>query len=447
MKVLKFGGTSLGDSRKIKNVVELVSSNNNNCIVVCSAMGGVTDDLVEVSCIWRDGKIKPAIEKLQSIENKFEKLCHELFQTNSFALSITEHVNKYFSPFYDLLANSEALDNTSRLLAIGEQVTSYIVNSYFQQTGSKSTLLNAFDFMHLNEEFEPDPDDISQRLNKLEAFDSKGIFFTQGFICLDSEGQVSNLKRGGSDYTATLVGAAINAKVIEIWTDIDGLHNNDPRYVDNTLPIRNLSFAEAAELAYFGAKILHPSCVWPARIKNVPIHLRNTLIPEAHGTYIQGGLAPQGIKAIAAKDDITIIQITSEQMVNAYGFLKKIFEVFDYFKIPVDTVTTSEISVSITIENNMYNVSLINELEKLGKVSTETNQCIMCVVGDILQPGHVAYILQKVKSFKIKMISLGASSNNITLVLPANQKTEALKALHSIFSDCQTSNQNKCLQN
>lgn len=448
MKVLKFGGTSLGNSDRMKNVAGIVSSNK-DCIVVCSAMGGVTDSLIDITRLWADGKLQESCKKLKAIEERFYNLCSELFDDTTYAKEIAEVVKQHFDVYYEMLNNSTELENKNALLALGELVTSSIFNSYLQQTGLQSTFLNAFDFMRLNDEEEPVLHDINERLNKLDAYKGEGIFVTQGFICLDCNGQVTNLKRGGSDYTATLVGAAIDADSVEIWTDIDGLHNNDPRFVENTQPVGELSFAEAAELAYFGAKILHPSCVWPARIKKTPVFLKNTLNPDAPGTCIRSESSANCLKAVSAKDNIVIIRITSGRMVNAYGFLKKVFEVFDHHKIPVDTVTTSEVSVSMTIDNEIDISPLVKDLEKLGRVYVEKDQCIVCVVGDILQPGHVADIFHMVKLYDIKMISLGASSNNITLVLPKDQKINALKALQPIFSDCLTKNteNKKCIQN
>ncbi|MFN3555311.1 MAG: aspartate kinase [Bacteroidales bacterium] len=444
MRILKFGGTSLGDAARLRSVAEIVQQQQ-DCIVVCSAMAGVTNALVEVNTLWQHGQQHDASIRLQQIERNFEFHCRELYKNESTAVEAFSVIQVLHAPLYELLASAYSTDGAGRVLALGEQVSSYMLSRYLREAGSDVVLLNALDFMHLNAYDEPDVAHIRQRLLELDSFSNHGVYVTQGFICLDNLGQVSNLKRGGSDYSATLIGAAIQAQAIEIWTDIDGLHNNDPRFVSNTSPIRVLSFAEAAELAYFGAKILHPSCVWPARELNIPILLKNTLDPTARGTRIQSKLVSNGVKAIAAKDHITVLRITSGRMFNAYGFLRKLFEVFDDFRIPVDVVTTSEVSVSVTIEDVSRLDALVEELSNLGRVTIEKDQAIICVVGDVMH--NVAEILQRVKPFDVCMVSLGASSNNVTMVLPMQSKTAALQALHPLVNNVQTiERKNPCLQ-
>ncbi len=446
MKILKFGGTSLGNTQRIKTAAGIASSNG-NCIVVCSAMGKITDKLEDVAMAWKNNEIYTAINKLKYIENEFKYNCHELFKTDSLISNITTDIHSYFEQALNLFYNEKYTEKSKNfILSIGELVTSYIFKRYLSHTGTKATLISAFDLIRLNEDGEPVLQEISYCADNLTNFKNSGIFVTQGYICLDSQGDISNLNRGGSDYTATLLGAAFNAESVEIWTDIDGLHNNDPRHVHNTTPIRDLSFNEASELAYFGAKVLHPSCIWPAMEKNVPVYLKNTFNPRSSGTCINSSKDIKGIKAIAAKDQITIIRITSGRMMNAYGFLKKIFETFHSCKIPVDVVTTSEVSVSVTIEKDLQDKILINKLEKLGYIDIEYDQCIVCVVGDILKPGNVAEIINTVKHFDIRMISMGASSNNVTLVLPQNQKSKALKTLHTLFNNQKNLSQKSCLQ-
>jgi aspartate kinase len=427
MLVLKFGGTSLGNAERIKSVAKIVSAQNNS-VVVCSAMAGVTNALEQVNMRWEESIKTEAFAILDRVRNRFEVLCRELFSDQD---TITENclgVREMFSFIHQFVAEKFDEKLKGKILSLGELVTTWIFNNYLRYSGTESSFVNALDIIHLNDQDEPVPANIAQRIEETGSFSQPGIYITQGFICLDSHGRVSNLKRGGSDYTATLLGAALNASLIEIWTDIDGLHNNDPRYVEDAQPVRELSFAEAAELAYFGAKILHPSCVWPAREQNIPIQLKNTMNPDARGTRIQSRLVSDGIKAIAAKDNITVLRITSGRMFNAYGFLHKLFQVFDEFRIPVDVVTTSEVSVSVTIEETIALPGLVSRLQPLGRVSVETNRSIICVVGNIQE--YLADVMQAVKSFKTEMVSLGASSNNITLVVPQEQKIEALQALH-----------------
>ncbi len=436
MKILKFGGTSLGNSQRIKSVARIVRRNE-NCIVVCSAMAGVTNALEDTALAWKINNMELARTRLDIIKNGFEQTCYELFETHDKATTIIGSLQFHFDKANVALEQPYSEDKRMVLLTLGEIVTSEIFVAYLSYLEVYSRLVNILDVIRLNDQDEPVPDDILRRARMKGNIAEQGIYITQGFICRDHTGKIANLKRGGSDYTATLLGAALGAAIIEIWTDIDGLHNNDPRYVSNTFPVRELSFAEAAELAYFGAKILHPACVWPARRYNIPILLKNTINPEARGTIIQSGLHTGGIKAVAAKDNITIVRIISGRMFNAYGFLKKVFEVFETFKTPVDVVTTSEVSVSITIENSNDVVPLVKELEKLGRVNIQEQQCIICIVGDVLHQGYVAEIMQRTNKFDIQMISLGASSNNITLVMPQKQKAEALNALNTVFSNQQ----------
>ncbi|MBW6479779.1 MAG: aspartate kinase [Bacteroidales bacterium] len=443
MLVLKFGGTSLGSAERIKNVAEIVNAHD-NCVVVCSAMAGVTNALEQVNKLWEQDDHSGALDILGRIQYRFDVLCQELFYEQDIITANCREVKEMFAAVRELLQDPFSGYATGNVLSLGEWVTSRIINNYLCYTGKVSTYVNALELIRLNEQDEPDPFDLARRIKETGSFNEPGIYITQGYICMDSQGRVSNLKRGGSDYTATLLGAALHASLIEIWTDIDGLHNNDPRYVEDTMPIRELSFAEAAELAYFGAKILHPSCVWPAREQNIPIQLKNTMDPDARGTHIQSRQISGGIKAIAAKDNITVLRITSGRMFNAYGFLHKLFQVFDEFKIPVDVVTTSEVSVSVTIEDTTALAGLVLQLQSLGRVSVETNRSIVCVVGNIQE--HLAEVIQAVKPFSVDMVSLGASSNNITLVVPHGQKVEVLQALHNLVNNNNVNRQESWIQ-
>jgi aspartate kinase len=430
MKILKFGGTSLGSATRIKTVADIVRTNN-DCIVVCSAMSGMTNALLQVETLWESGNTTRAMEEFTAVRDLFDNHCLELFNN--------EEVLTKTAPIFDAavsLLNSPYVPSLkSHITALGEQLTSLIFQLYLNSLDTPAVLLDATTIVTLNDHGDPDISDIAFRIKENVDFTGEGVFVTQGFICRDHEGNIATLSRGGSDFTATLLGAAVNAELIEIWTDIDGMHNNDPRHVTTTKPIREISYTKAAELAYFGAKILHPSCVRPAREKNIPICIKNTFDSTAPGTTIQAETPSQGIRAIAAKDNISILRITSGRMFNAYGFLAKVFEVFNNHRTPVDVVTTSEVSVSVTIEDLSRITPLMEELSQYGQVHLESDRCIICVVGDVLQHGHTAEIFQLVKNFDIRMVSLGASSNNITFVLPMDQKTDALNALHAVFAN------------
>lgn len=430
IKVLKFGGTSLGNATRIRTAVGIVRGYS-GAVVVCSAMAGMTNALIEVSAAWKNGNPLLADLTLENISRNFFMHCEELFVNHWDTLRIQEEVNIYFLQAQQLLRHPHSPDAENALLAVGELSTSFIFNAFLNLSGTPGTLIHALDFIRLNSDDDPDLEDISTRLRPV--IHENHFYVTQGFIAANPQGKVANLKRGGSDYSATLIGAAIHAPVIEIWTDIDGLHNNDPRHVANTRPVRRLSYAEAAELAYFGAKILHPSCVLPARQRQIPIQLKNSLDPDAPGTLINAQKSGSGISAIAAKDNITILRITSARMFNAYGFLGRLFAVFEQARVPVDVVTTSEVSVSMTIEDTSKLPALEAELEKLGRVDIEQDRCIVCVVGAVLEPGHVAEIMRLIKPFNVRMISLGASSNNITFVIEQSQKSQVLNALQQIF--------------
>ncbi len=439
MIVMKFGGTSLGNAERIRSVVRLIGKNE-NCFVVCSAMGGVTNTLVDIARSWKSGNMQKAAELINGLRSHFSQTCYSLFNdTGAAALSVSS-VNNHFDKMQDRLKNSYSHNEENWLLAQGEIITSEIVAHYMNTEGITVSWLNALDFMRTGADDEPSVIDIRRRINNVIGERPSGRFLTQGYICLDHMGNTGNLKRGGSDYTATLAGAALRAESIEIWTDIDGVRNNDPRIVDDTFPIRELSFDEAAELAYFGAKILHPSCVWPASSNNIPVRLKNTMEPDAPGTIIRSGIERHGVTAVAAKEGITVIRIRSDRMLNAYGFLNRIFAIFEKHKTPIDVITTSEVSVSVTIDNSLSLSAIENDLKELGKVTIENGQAIVCVVGDILEQhqGHAVKILESLRPFNVKMISFGGSRNNITLVVPEEQREDILRSLNSFLFDNKT---------
>lgn len=434
MKVLKFGGTSLGNASRMHDVARIISREN-DCIVVCSAMAGVTDRLVEIGKHWKQSNSHEVRDLSKNLYFRFEAACYELGQGGSTFESCLDFLISDFLEIEKVLSDNWSPVGEKWLLARGELITTKIFNQYLNSAGINTQWLNAFSFLQKNELGEPDVNHISSKLSKLSEFTGQGRYITQGYICLDHEGKPDNLARGGSDYSATLIGAAVNTSVIEIWTDIDGLHNNDPRVVEGTRPVRELSFGEAAELAYFGAKILHPACVWPASARNIPVLLKNTMEPATPGTLIRKDSPTAGIRAVAAKDGITVIRIRSARMLNAYGFLRRIFEIFENFKTPIDVITTSEVAVSLTIENAQSLHEICSALSELGEVSAEPDQSILCVVGDVLaeHQGYAVNIMEALRHMQVKMVSFGGSRNNLTVVIPAHQKIEALESLQKVL--------------
>ncbi len=441
---MKFGGTSLGSARRIRQVADLVRSNS-DCFVVCSAMSGVTNTLVDMSSLWNEGRKKEANETADRLRSRFLETCYELFYETDSSGTATRLVNSHFDNIRKHLENDYSINGENWLLSSGEIITSEIIASYFNSRDIEITLLNALEFIRTGPDNEPSVSDIKEKLTALTGESPSGRYLTQGYICLDHSGNTANLKRGGSDYTATLAGAALNAETIEIWTDIDGVRNNDPRVVEGTFPIREMSFDEAAELAYFGAKILHPACVWPASSNNIPIQLKNTLEPGAAGTIIRTGRKRKGITAVAAKEGITVIRIRSDRMLNAYGFLNRIFSIFEKYKTPIDVITTSEVSVSVTIDNPCYLPEIERELEKFATVKIEKEQSIVCVVGDVLEQhqDRAVRIIDSLRHFNVKMISFGGSRNNITIVAPEEEREDILRSLNSFLftNESQTTDQ------
>lgn len=446
-KVLKFGGTSLGNAERIRQAATIVRQNP-SALVVLSAMSGVTNCLEKIARLYKKGETQQAIAELSGLRLKFETICYNLFSENSTLSDALEELGVKFSNIKKKITDTGKHGNEKWLLAHGEIITSEIFYRYMLSTGAKARLVSALDFITTGADNEPVLTDISKKLRPILTRSNSRYFITQGYICRNQTGEIDNLNRGGSDYTATLVGAAIHAPVIEIWTDIDGLHNNDPRLVEGTSPIRELSFDEAAELAYFGAKILHPSCVWPAQQKNIPLVLKNTLDPESQGTVINS-LGKNGTLAIAAKGDISIVKIRSGRMMNAYGFLKRVFEVFENYRMPIDVITTSEISVSLTVDNTDHLEEVLADLNKLGMVSVENQHAIICVVGDSMENdfSRVAQIIQDMGHIPVKMISFGGGKNNITFVVPGHFKQQALNDLHKALFCTQNKTVIPCFSN
>lgn len=433
MKVLKFGGTSVGSPQRMHALVELISSEE-PVLVVLSAVSGTTNSLVEVAASLSKGNVSLAEEQINALASKYVKFVDELFRTEEYRSKGAELINAHFSHIRSFCRDLFTIHEEKAILAQGELISTALFHYYLEEKGINSVLLPALNFMRIDEEGEPDLNYIEEHIKKeLSKTPKAKLFITQGYICRNPFGEIDNLKRGGSDYTASLIGAAIYAEEIQIWTDIDGMHNNDPRFVEGTYPIAELSFDEAAELAYFGAKILHPSSVLPAKLRNIPVRLLNTMQPSKPGTLITSATGGANIKAVAAKDGIIAINIKSGRMLMAYGFLRSVFEVFERYKTPIDMITTSEVAVSLTIDNPAFLKEIVEELSDFGTVEVDSDQSIICVVGNFVadKEGFAFRIFDSLKSIPIRMISYGGSENNISLLVHTEDKIPALKALNS----------------
>ena len=431
MKVLKFGGTSVGSAQRIKDVAKLICDNNQK-IVVLSAMSGTTNSLVEISDYLYKKNHDGANEIINRLANKYTGVISELYSTQEYKDKAQALINSYINDIRSLVKDIFTLFEERIILAQGELMSTGMMNLYLQELGVNSIIIPALDYMRTDKNSEPDPTYIKDKLNALlEKNQGAEIYITQGFICLNAYGEIDNLQRGGSDYTASLIGGAINAEEIQIWTDIDGMHNNDPRIVEKTSPVRNLHFEEAAELAYFGAKILHPTCILPAKLNNIPVRLLNTMQPEAPGTTISNYLEPKKIKAVAAKDNIVSIKIKSGRMLLATGFLRKIFEIFETYHTPIDMITTSEVGVSVTIDKDKHLEEIVNDLKKFGSVTVDKDMVIICVVGDMEWEnlGFEAKTVAALKEIPVRMISYGGSNFNVSLLIKSSDKKRALQAL------------------
>ena len=431
MKVLKFGGTSVGSAERMKEVAKLITDGEQK-IVVLSAMSGTTNTLVEISDYLYKKNPEGANEIINALEMKYRKHVDELYSTDEYKQKALEVIKTHFDYIRSFTKDLFTLFEEKVILAQGELISTAMVNYYLQESGVKSELLPALDFMRTDKNSEPDPMYIKEKLQlQLQIHPDAEIYITQGFICRNAYGEIDNLQRGGSDYTASLIGAAVDASEIQIWTDIDGLHNNDPRIVDNTTPVRHLHFEEAAELAYFGAKILHPTCVQPAKYANIPVRLLNTMDPSAPGTLISNESEMNRIKAIAAKDNITAIKIKSSRMLLAYGFLRKVFEIFESYQTPIDMISTSEVGVSVSVDNTKNLNEILDDLKKYGTVTVDTDMCIVCVVGDLnwKNTGFEARVIDALGDIPVRMISYGGSDYNISFLIDGAEKKAALQAL------------------
>lgn len=433
MQVYKFGGTSVGRPERMHSVADLITRDDQSKIVVLSALSGTTNSLVSIGESLAADKKEEALNKINELRTHYDTFIEELLSTKTKKAEAKEIIDEHFEFLKITLKISfnEALNRD--ILAQGELMSTKLFTLLLQEREIPVKLLPALEFMKTNEDHEPDLDFISEKLTAiLEKNRNQGLFITQGYICKNHKGEIDNLQRGGSDYTASLIGAAIKASDVQIWTDIDGMHNNDPRVVDKTYPIAELSFDEAAELAYFGAKILHPASIWPAQKFGIPVKLLNTMQPEAKGTVISKSTISADVKAIAAKDGITAIKVKSTRMLLAYGFLRKIFEIFEKYRTPIDMITTSEVAVSVTIDEDEHLDKIIKELSQFGQVEIDKAQTIICIVGNFVaeQKGIVTKIFDALEETPIRMISYGGSRHNISLLTDSANKELALKKLN-----------------
>ena len=431
MKVLKFGGTSVGSVENMRAVMQLIADGNQK-LVVLSAMSGTTNSLVEIANYLQKKNKDAARQVISQLEQKYYKVVNDLYATEEKKEKGKTIVSGIFQTIKSLTAGDFNDVGENTIVAQGELLSTALFAELMLENGYKTVYLSALDFMKIDSDKAADSHFIQENIGKiLEQSEVADYYITQGFICRNADGNIDNLQRGGSDYTATLIGAAIDSEEVEIWTDIDGFHNNDPRFVENTKKIDQLSFDEAAELAYFGAKILHPQTVLPAKLQNIPVRLKNTMHPSDSGTLITSKSSSHGIKAVAAKDGITAIKIRSYRMLNAYGFLKNVFEIFEFFKTPIDMISTSEVAVSLTIDNTKHLKEIVSELKEYGEVEVDADLTIACIVGDMIaeEVGFAANVFSALKEIPIRMISYGGSRHNISVLVKTELKKQTLQAL------------------
>ncbi len=431
MKVFKFGGTSVGSVENMRTVMNLIADGEQK-LVVLSAMSGTTNSLLEISDYLTKKNKESALSIISALEKKYYNVVFDLYTTKEMKEKGKRVLEERFEVIKSYTAGIFTEAGGRALLAQGELISTALFTLLLQESGYKALLLPALDFMKIDSDKMPDSYYIKDKLNGIIKSHARADYYiTQGFICRNEAGEIDNLQRGGSDYTATLVGAAINSEEVQIWTDIDGFHNNDPRFVENTKKVDTLSFNEASELAYFGAKILHPQTVLPAMMNDIPVRLKNTMNPPDPGTLITSESKTTGIKAVAAKDGITAIKIRSGRMLNAYGFIKNIFEIFEFFKTSIDMITTSEVAVSLTIDDPKNLNEIIAELKEYGNVEIDRDQTIVCIVGNMIaeEKGFAARVFTALEHIPIRMISYGGSRNNISLLVHTNDKKATLQAL------------------
>ncbi len=429
MKVMKFGGTSVGTAARMQAVAQLVKEAGRN-VVVLSAMSGTTNSLVEISGYLYNRNADGARDVIGRLENKYLKTIQELYAKEESRKAAEAFIHQTFEGISSATRELFGQQQEKLILAQGELLSTRMMELYLKEQGADVLLIPALEFMRTDAQGEPDQDYIAAHIKPfLEQ--KADIYLTQGFICRNAHAEVDNLQRGGSDYSASLIGAAIGAEEIQIWTDIDGMHDNDPRIVEKTSAVRHLHFEEAAELAYFGAKILHPTCIQPAKYANIPVRLKNTMEPDAPGTLIDNHPEPGTIKAVAAKDNITAIKIKSSRMLLAHGFLRRVFEIFESYRTPIDMICTSEVGVSMSIDDTRYLSEIVHDLKKYGTVSVDLDMCIVCVVGDMdwENLGFESRVMEAMKDIPVRMVSYGGSNYNISMLVKGEDKARALQSL------------------
>ena len=431
MKVMKFGGTSVGSAQRMQSVAQLINDGEDK-IVVLSAMSGTTNSLVEICGYLANNNPEGANEVINKLEGLYKKHINELYSTEEYKQNTSALVKDIFNYLRSFTKQLFTSVEERIILAQGEIISTNMVTNYLKEQGISAHLIAALDYMRTDKNGEPDAAYIKEKITEVMANSPKAqIYITQGFICRNINGEVDNLQRGGSDYSASLIGAAVGASEIQIWTDIDGMHNNDPRIVEGTTAVRHLHFEEAAELGYFGAKILHPTCIQPAKFANIPVKLLNTMEPQAPGTTINNEADPGTIKAVAAKENITAIKIKSSRMLLAHGFLRKVFEIFESYHTSIDMICTSEVGVSMSIDNTKHLNEIVHDLKKYGTVTIDHNMCIICVVGDMdwENIGFEARAMDAMRDIPVRMISFGGSNYNISFLIKESDKKRALQAL------------------
>jgi aspartate kinase len=432
MKVMKFGGTSVGTPERMKDVAQLITKSGEPTFVVLSAMSGTTNSLVEISDYLYKKNPEGAQEVINQLELKYMGHVDKLYSTDAMKKTTGEFIKKEFEYLRSFTKDTFTSFEEKIVVAPGEVISTNMVVNYLKEQGIKAVLLDALSFMRTDKNSEPDMPYIKENITRvMKANQGYQIYITQGFVCRNAYDEVDNLQRGGSDYTASLIGAALMSDEIQIWTDIDGMHNNDPRIVEKTDAVHQLNFEEAAELAYFGAKILHPTCVQPAKYAGVPVRIKNTMDPDAEGTVVDNVLVRGKIKAVAAKDNITAIKIKSSRMLLATGFLRKVFEIFETYNTPIDMITTSEVGVSVTIDKTSNLTKIMDELKKYGTVTVDSDMCIICVVGDLdwSNVGFETLVTDAMANIPVRMISYGGSNYNISFLIRENDKKQALQNL------------------
>lgn len=429
---MKFGGTSVGSPERMKEVAQLVTKSGEPTFVVLSAMSGTTNSLIEISNYLYKKNPEGANDVINQLEKKYMVHVEELFSTDEYKNATRDLLKQEFKYLRSFTKELFTSFEEKTIVAQGEIMSTNMVVNYLKEQGYKAVLLSALDFMRTDKNSEPDLEYIKEKFAvTMKQNEDYQVYITQGFICRNAYGEVDNLQRGGSDYTASLIGAVMPAEEIQIWTDIDGMHNNDPRIVDKTEAVHQLNFEEAAELAYFGAKILHPTCIQPAKFAGIPVRLLNTMDPDAQGTIVDNVIMKGKIKAVAAKDNITAIKIKSSRMLLATGFLRKIFEIFESYNTPIDMIATSEVGVSMSIDNNKHLVEIVDELKKFGTVTVDQDMCIICVVGDLdwSNVGFETLATEAMKNIPVRMISYGGSNYNISFLIRETDKKQALQNL------------------